>query len=100
MKELKKNISTGQVVQQQLKKELAENMIANQEELKAGNMAKEILYSQEEMKTIAGKIAANKEDTTKKLKYDISAGPEVVKKDLESVKRVIREVNYYGKQNR
>lgn len=97
MKELKKHISTGQVVQQQLKEELAENMTANQEELKAENMAKEIQYSQEEMKAIAGKMAANKEDTKKKLKYDISASPEVVKKDLESVKR---EVKIYGKQNR
>lgn len=65
MKEPKKNISAGQVVQQQLKEGLAENMIAYQEELKAGNMAKEIQYSQEEMKTIAGKMAANKEDTKK-----------------------------------
>lgn len=64
-------------------------MIANLEELKAGNMAKEIQYSQEEMKTVRGKMAANKEDMKKKLKYDISAGPEVVKKDLQSVKRGI-----------
>lgn len=89
MKEPKKNIYAGQVVQQQLKEELAENMIANKEELKAGNIAKEIQYSQEKMKTVAGKMAANKEDTKKKLKYDISAGSKVVKKDLESVKRVI-----------